>query len=77
MVFAKERKPWARRREAAVRGHAANRDSVRRSCHGLRAFHQTDGRSFGPSSKPATVRCRRNSGFIPVSALKRATTPRI
>jgi len=37
MVFAKGRRPWARRRGTVPRGFAARRESVSRSCHGLRA----------------------------------------
>jgi hypothetical protein len=51
MVFAKVRKPKARRREAVIAAAKLRRlFSIRRSCHGLRTFLQTDGHSLVPES---------------------------
>jgi len=51
MVFAKGRKPKARRREAVITAAKLRcLFSVRRSCHGLRTFLHTDGRSPVPES---------------------------
>ena len=51
MVFAKGRTPKARRREAVITAAKLRcLFSVRRSCHGLRTFLHTDGRSPVPES---------------------------
>jgi hypothetical protein len=51
MVFAKGRKPKARRREAVITAAKLRcLFSIRRSCHGLRTFLHMDGRSPVPES---------------------------
>src|ERR1051325_9420195 len=55
MVFAKGRKPRARRREAVITAAKLRcLFSIRRSCHGLRTFLHTDGAN-GPVQESAAL----------------------
>jgi hypothetical protein len=74
MVFTKGRKPRARRRDAVAAASLRYGFSVRRSCHGFRAFLQADGLKPRPTNRQVLL--PGNSGRTVRTALRAALAAR-